>query len=416
MEASLETMHTILLALHKRDAQKGRPSPNVNLTDQRRVLLTNVFLKSVAPSLTTTVSLRTKTKRTQERSQKGRVDSGDAEQTLNGLEVNDSGDILDLDRPLSVGTEKLCPGSLSRSRGVSFPEETESSLQTAPCGSKRSMRASSSRATKRPRKPTAPNEVRGERFRPLPSKNVLDRLKRSNLRLFLVDQHHIGSDNIRFAVMGTNGNIYHANMCLEPKCNCPDFTKRKQGGKPGPCKHLIFLFHRVFRIAVDDSIWWQIRLLPSELKQVLENMPQCDESVVADERVRALYHSTRNEETRNPVQGDCPVCFQDLKGADISRPEDVTTFCRACGKNFHKLCIEAYVRTKEKATCPACRKPVKVAENQAAGNAQGQYINLMKHSTAHERELTLAEMYVDSHAYIDRRRTLHKGRVLSRNP
>jgi hypothetical protein len=70
--------------------------------------------------------------------------------------------------------------------------------------------------------------------------------------------------------------------------------------------------------------------------------------------------SSRHDKNRKPIDGDCPICFNEL-AADGG--EDIV-WCRAtCGQNVHKECFEMWAATKRQGggsrgsevTCPYCR-------------------------------------------------------------
>ena len=48
---------------------------------------------------------------------------------------------------------------------------------------------------------------------------------------------------------------------------------------------------------------------------------------------------------------DCPICIQPL-----SRWK---TYQLVCGHVYHEKCIDCWVQTKKKSSCPICRHPVK---------------------------------------------------------
>lgn len=271
-------------------------------------------------------------------------------------------------------------------------------------------------------------EKRGARYRPHPSKAVLERYTRSlRHRLFLIDRirpERSGDNNVgteldqvtrnyqeNFAVMGVNGNLYKCTISTKPSCNCPDFTKRDGGPSHGPCKHLIFIFIRVLKLKEDDPAWWQVRLLPDEVSQILDAAPKSvSVEVLADESVRRQYqilsgsqdnNDTSNISNRKPVEGDCSICFEDLGLADVSRPDDVTTFCGTCGNNFHKTCVQNWARAKGKPICPLCRTDMS-KDNLPLHCTQDNYANLATYSSQHARQLTLGELYADTHRYIRR--------------
>lgn len=260
---------------------------------------------------------------------------------------------------------------------------------------------------------------RGSRYRPHPSKAVLDRYQRSlRHRLFLIERHTETEESIAtFAVMGANGNVYRCKVCTEPTCDCPDFTKRARGPMHGPCKHLIFVFVRVLKVVRDDPVWWQTRLLPEEVTRILGTSPSAHvagDDCMAEDAVRQMYRAMHRGDSSNacsddssdafarkPVEGDCSICFENMADANETRPEDVTTFCESCGSNFHKTCVQNWARARERLTCPLCRGDM--SKDAAPLQRPAAYANLAAFSSQHTRQMTLAELYADTHQYIRRR-------------
>lgn len=261
-----------------------------------------------------------------------------------------------------------------------------------------------------PKRKKKEKEKRDARYRSAPSKAALDRLERSRgHRLFLVAKTN-PDGKIQCAVMGSNGNIYNCVINLEPHCNCPDFTKRKDTSQQGPCKHLIFIFMRVLKLDCEDPRWWQKRLVQSELDGLINIAQQThnpEAGVLADEAVRTEYKkavSGKKKNARRPLEGECTICYEDLVQNDGNlRPENVITFCKKCGNNFHSACLENWFRAQSRRTCPLCRADMG-AEGATGGGSEREYLNLAQHSSAHEQELTLEQRYADSHMYIGNRR------------
>lgn len=294
-------------------------------------------------------------------------------------------------------TMVLDPSSSSQQQRKQLSQEEEI---TQGRGKRKAVEPNKSPKRRRSKKP--PKEARGDRYRPAPAKWVLERMQRHTQRLCLVRTESRGEEGMLLDVMGTNGNVYKVVIGLHPTCTCMDFTGRAEKGKNGPCKHLIFAFLRVFKLEREDPRWWQTRLVPSELKDLLERRPaHLGEGVMAEERVQSQFAamSSQDSNVRRTLEGDCPVCFEDLVEADGARPEGVTSFCKKCGHNFHKLCLDNWINAQNGTpTCPLCRQTLQADE---AGKEEG-HVNLAAYSTAHERQLTLAEMYRDTHQYIGR--------------
>lgn len=282
---------------------------------------------------------------------------------------------------------------------------------------------------RRKTRPQSDTERRGARYRGHPSKSVLDRYTRSlRHRLFLIDRAvSRASSNPEatnattdageeqptlsetFTVMGVNGNVYNCVISTKPSCDCPDFTKRVGTPGHGPCKHLIFVFIRVLKLKEDDPIWWQAGLLPEEVSEALRSATRTTPDVLADDAVRRQYRAANVPQSsgsagtsnRKPIEGDCPICYENLGEGDVVRPDDVTTFCEVCGNNFHKTCVQNWTRAKGQSSCPLCRAIMSRHEAPLARDVH-EYTNLAAYSSQHARQLTLAELYADTHHYIGR--------------
>ncbi len=89
------------------------------------------------------------------------------------------------------------------------------------------------------------SEKRARRYIFKPSDNVWERMVRAGRqKMYLVDQVDISSEERgKFAILGTNGNVYDVIIDKEPTCNCPDCAVR--GNK---CKHIIFVMAKVLGV------------------------------------------------------------------------------------------------------------------------------------------------------------------------
>lgn len=257
------------------------------------------------------------------------------------------------------------------------------------------------------RKRAKVKEQRGAVFRPVPSKQVLTRMSRANTsqgRLCLVDRTE-EDGKATFHIMGTNGNAYKCIVDLAPSCNCQDFKKRQGSGSEGPCKHLIFIFLRVFKMSKEDPRWWQKRWLRSELQRLLEEQPKgpIDSGLLADEEVRRRFRETQSQEDEleGDLSGECPICYEEFC-AESGSPEDATTRCKTCKGGFHEVCIGKW-RDHGKSSCPLCR--ASLPESGAA------VMNFAQYSSIHARPMSIEEMYASSHMYIGRggRRGIRRG-------
>lgn len=300
-------------------------------------------------------------------------------------------DIDDVDciAPLQEAVARTTPHSTTGKREMQIEKKTE-------------------KAPKRQKVEKAPKEKRGAKFRGHPSRAVLERLTRaSRHRLFLVDKKD-EQGTIACAVMGSNGNIYKCHISVQPSCECPDFQTRKGTGTEGPCKHLIFVFTRVLKVPREDPTWWQIRLLSSELQKIVEEAPKGplrEAGVMAQDVVVEQYQQSSeapDEEGRRPLEGECTICYEDLAAGDENQsPGEKTTYCKKCGNNFHSMCLQNWHRAQRNPTCPLCRQSMAVEGKGNGMNGEG-FLNLAQYSAAHERQLTLAELYENSYQHIGR--------------
>ncbi|CAN8075710.1 unnamed protein product [Agarophyton chilense] len=234
-------------------------------------------------------------------------------------------------------------------------------------------------------------QLRGARLRTRPSTRALDRFRRANHRLFLVEEKRIAPLETQFVVMGVNASVYHVHIGVQPNCDCPDFVNRAQANKHGPCKHIIFVFLNVRALHPTDHRWFQHRLLPSELHGLLESpSPQ--------------YRNASAPPRTKPIQRPCPVCFESLAHTDLSHPQNVVSFCTLCANNYHTVCFNHFNRTRQNTTCPACHNLVHRPASAPIAQRPN-YLNLMAYSPSHQTQLTLADMYAHTHQHITRNRT-----------
>lgn len=93
-----------------------------------------------------------------------------------------------------------------------------------------------------------------------------------------------------------------------------------------------------------EQLVYQLALLSSEL---------CEIFAAAPDPVGGGKEGTK-EKGRKEVDGDCPICFEEMGEA-----KEALVWCRAaCGQNIHKQCFDMWAATKRasgKITCPYCR-------------------------------------------------------------
>lgn len=296
---------------------------------------------------------------------------------------------------------------------------------------------SSPKKTKRGAKRTTPKkhpkpkeEKRLRRFRSKMTKAIEDRIARARTqRLYLIDislngvipssssesnkneHEHNGSDDlsISLAVLGSTGNVYEVTLSKLLHCTCPDHAKGNL------CKHILFVMLKVVGLPSNSPLVYQSALLSTEVEELYHRLAirrsnlGITGAVLANEAVRERFACLKSEKTdtekqdsssddnnrRKEVEGDCPICFDEL-GTNMS----TLTYCKtACGTNFHSECIKMWIsqcKPPKEATCPACRTlwpDVKKKKN-ANANANEGYTNLA--------DLSGQNQYRDTSSYMSR--------------
>ncbi|GAB0495828.1 hypothetical protein MMPV_007135 [Pyropia vietnamensis] len=275
-------------------------------------------------------------------------------------------------------------------------------------------------------------EKRATRYRPIPSQAMQERLSRAFAhRLFLVGVDTpavaVGDDDDEartYSVLGSTANVYTVIIRQRPSCTCPDHIKRGD-----PCKHILFVMHRVLKVDRLDPCLWQTSLLPSELARIFGAAPPSGEGrgLLASPAVRASYAAATGRQPaaggdpdaarptadiavadgRRPLSDgdDCPICCEEIGAGDLA----ATDWCRSCKNNVHTQCIGKWLGVKaaagEPATCPMCRAGWHTgggprgtgrraaAAAAAAARPEGGYVNLASVSEAHAQPLSMAERY-----------------------
>eukprot|EP00878_Enallax_costatus_P008630 GHUV01009023.1.p1 GENE.GHUV01009023.1~~GHUV01009023.1.p1 ORF type:complete len:344 (+),score=82.61 GHUV01009023.1:103-1134(+) len=168
------------------------------------------------------------------------------------------------------------------------------------------------------------------RFSAQPSQAIYQRIQRalpgSGHRMFLINTKELapagapGGRSQEFAVLGATGNVYNVTISRHPHCTCPDHAKGNL------CKHILFVMLRVLKLATDNPLVWQKALLTKEVEEVLSGAHSQGvghlAGVLADDQVRQAYAAAAGQEGaeeetapsgRRPVEGDCAICFDELK-------------------------------------------------------------------------------------------------------
>jgi hypothetical protein len=245
-----------------------------------------------------------------------------------------------------------------------------------------------------------------------PTAKLRERIQRAfEHRLFLITIPVIDHANLtyEFKVLGQTGNVYTVQISKTPRCTCPD------GQKGNNCKHMFYIYLRVLKVNAANDILWQRALLTSELRQFIEprmrqiEANQVDKSVFADERVRKFVELGVVSDAGPPkVQqrrgDDCPICY------DVFHPGEATVYCEtSCGQTFHKNCIDMVKsHSHGKMTCPMCRAdwgpPAASSRGGSKVSQSGSYVNVAGLSQAHQKEVSLRELYPETFMYMNRRR------------
>jgi hypothetical protein len=241
-------------------------------------------------------------------------------------------------------------------------------------------------------------------YRATPNRDTRARIERAlSQRLYLVDRQ-VDQQQQTFAVLGSTGNIYHVMISRTPSCSCPDHAKGNL------CKHILFVFLRVLRVATSNPVIWQKALLTSELGEIFEKAPAVlTHTPLASAAVRSTYSQVTGTSTdlvdeeasqvqRKPVTGPCPICFEDMHeracnvtGDDAAmRASEETVWCTTCGQSVHDVCLKEWAGHCKRSpgaagatTCPYCRSPWALlgTRDAAGGSASvrrvaGGYLNL----------------------------------------
>mmetsp|Transcript_3010 Transcript_3010/g.5318 ORF Transcript_3010/g.5318 Transcript_3010/m.5318 type:complete len:264 (-) Transcript_3010:152-943(-) len=116
------------------------------------------------------------------------------------------------------------------------------------------------------------DERRKHRYRPYPSRKIMDRINRTEYhKMSLIESIPVIDNSshelcYEFVILGATRNRYSVRIDLEPSCSCPDFLKHLES-----CKHILYVFLKVLHCSLKNPVIWQKSLLREELKSVLGN-------------------------------------------------------------------------------------------------------------------------------------------------
>lgn len=191
---------------------------------------------------------------------------------------------------------------------------------------------------------TSPDWLPPSRFRPKAPQSFNDiYLRATTQRFYVLSRTRCGTTwcpEEFLQITGSTGNVYNVTIAQQPTCDCPH---ARQGNQ---CKHVVFVLARVLRARYDYV--YQLALLSEELREIFHHAP-----LPVDEQAAAA----ETDKQRKSIEGDCPICFEEMKPGSRSEP---LVWCKAaCGQNIHRQCFEMWANTKrgsgDKVTCPYCR-------------------------------------------------------------
>lgn len=232
-------------------------------------------------------------------------------------------------------------------------------------------------------------EKRLRKFRDEPPKHwqgVYDRAQTE--RFYVLNRTRVGTESRPeeyVEMTGSTGNIYTVHIGLRITCTCPHHMRGF-----AQCKHICFVSSTIRLLSTiltssqvmkkvlnaPDELLYQQALLSTELQSIFESAPDISAS-------QSESQSQEESDKRKPIEGDCPICYCELKKEDEKKPSLV--WCAAaCGHNFHSQCFKLWARNKSGAgvTCPMCRSAWKgdgkleaVVEKSKAELSEG-YLNV----------------------------------------
>ncbi|KAJ5763947.1 hypothetical protein N7533_002628 [Penicillium manginii] len=194
----------------------------------------------------------------------------------------------------------------------------------------------------------APPERRLRRWRAHPPLSYLERLNRiQQTRMFIIG-HEVGGTEevpeVSFDVVGSTGNLYKTTIKRDPYCDCPD------GAKGNQCKHICYVL--VHALKAPLHLQYQLAFLSSELCEIMGGSSLS--------LTRPAPSVEENDGNRKPIDGDCPICFQEM----IEAIEKIVWCKSACGNNLHKQCFDQWAAASRTSSgagirCVYCRAPWK---------------------------------------------------------
>ncbi|KIM19530.1 hypothetical protein M408DRAFT_206935 [Serendipita vermifera MAFF 305830] len=203
-------------------------------------------------------------------------------------------------------------------------------------------------------------------------------------RFYMIGRERLNGDlQETFKVLGSTGNVYTVTIAHVPKCDCPDAIKGNH------CKHLIFVFFKIFNLSEESSYYYQKALLTTELQEIFATAPPNPALVASQRVVSALKKATGavpessdqgvvHPNNKRHIDGEnCPVCYEEMDGKTEAELSDYF-FCDVCLNGLHADCFKMWAR-KTPVTCVYCRAPVVVDAAGPGGVVKsGGYVNLAR--------------------------------------
>lgn len=312
-----------------------------------------------------------------------------------------------------VGTGRACPPvaqPVRRSKRKRQPPQQNLSHvvdlddTSTPCDSHQPKARAESKTQDLADKPDTPTRPakRGAVTRTRPSQQLMVKLHRAlSHPLFLIERQDNGRS---FVVMGATGNVYTVKIECSPSCTCRDFQKGAGSNRRGgPCKHILFVMHRVLKVERTDPKLYQVALLTSEVEEIYANAPQMThDDLLADEAARRQFRELGSQDNESSLDAtsasvECAVCLLSLPGSGPALASSVVA-CGQCRQRLHKACMDKVImHSSARPRCPLCR----ACWRNDLGN---EHINLAQYSRHHAVRLTEAQLYPDTHQHLSRSR------------
>ena len=137
----------------------------------------------------------------------------------------------------------------------------------------------------------------------------------------------------------------------EQKCSCKE---------TGICVHILYVMMRYFGVPRDNNLLWQNSLTDHEIDLLINGYPFNSENRSGKiKKSHSLAPQDKPGKIKRLPFGPrdvCPICYDTL----INPRNERICWCHlGCGGNFHFLCLQQWIQTREdvgaKPSCPICR-------------------------------------------------------------